>query len=336
MLDSLKFAMGAISRKGLLPALTHFRIQEGTVRSFNGTLALCAPIALDIDCVPKAEPLYRAIQNCEETVALQLTPSGKLSVRSGSFRAIIDCVTEETPHALPEGEEIKIDGELLLQALRAVEPFIGDDASRPWSNGVLLSGPSAFATNNITLVQYWLGAPFPRQVNVPELAVREILRIGEPPLSAQLSNHSITFHYGSGKWIRSQLLDTRWPELEPILGVETVQKPVPEGFFTALRKLKPFVDGIGCVYLDVGQLRTHLEESEGAAIELPGIETAGLFNIEMLLKLEGIVDTIDFNLFPKPCMFRGDRLRGAIIGLRMPVHGAGPSGSNQTSTSTTN
>ena len=54
MLKELKFVQGAVSSKDFIPALTHFRIENGTVRSFNGLLALCSPIALDIDCTPKA------------------------------------------------------------------------------------------------------------------------------------------------------------------------------------------------------------------------------------------------------------------------------------------
>ena len=67
MLDELKFVQGSVSRKGFIPELTHFNIKDGMVRGYNGTLALCTPIPFDIDCVPKAEPLIKAIQNCVET-----------------------------------------------------------------------------------------------------------------------------------------------------------------------------------------------------------------------------------------------------------------------------
>ena len=45
MLKALKFVQGAVSKKDLVPALTHFRIENGTVRSYNGMLALCTPIS---------------------------------------------------------------------------------------------------------------------------------------------------------------------------------------------------------------------------------------------------------------------------------------------------
>lgn len=316
MLSKLKFVMGAVSKKDFLPALTHFRIQDGTVRSYNGTLALCSPIPLDIDCTPKAEPLVKAIQHCDETVTLTLTPTGRLSVRSGPFKALIDCVTEETPHVVPEGDRFELDGAALLTALKTISPFIGDDASRPWSNGILLKGHSAFATNNITLVEYWVGKSFPICCNLPRQAVREMLRIGEPPMYAQATETSITFHYTDGRWVRSQLLGTDWPDLEKILSQPSDQKGVDFRLFDALVKLKPFVDKLGRVFMKDGVISTHEQLTEGASFEVPDLQVDGIYQIEMLGLLEGVAKTADFAAYPRPCLFTGERLRGAIVGMR--------------------
>lgn len=316
MLAELKFVMGAVSKKDLLPALTHFRIEGGTVRSFNGTLAICCPIPLDIDCVPKAETLVRAIQHCDETVVLSMTPAGRLSVKSGAFKALIDCVAEETPHVEPEGDRFEIDGEALLAALKTLAPFIGDDASRPWSNGVLLLGHSAYATNNITLVEYWVGSAFPICCNVPRAAIREMIRIGEPPLWAQATDNSITFHYSGDRWIRSQLFETSWPDLPKILSTQSNQTEINPVLFESLLKLKPFADKLGRVFIKAGVISTHGDNAEGASFEIPELNVEGIYQIEMLSLLKGVVKTIDFSTYPKPCMFTGDRLRGAIIGMR--------------------
>ncbi len=316
MLKELKFVMGAVSKKDFIPALTHFRIQDGTVRSYNGTLALSTPIPLDLNCAPKAEPLVKAIQNCDETVTLSMTPTGRLSVKSGAFRALIECVEEETPHVVPEGERIELDGDALLKALKVIAPFIGDDASRPWSNGVLLLGQSAFATNNICLIEYWVGAMFPICCNVPRSAIKEMLRIGEPPLWAQSTTNSITFHYSNERWIRSQLLENSWPDLVKVLSAPSQQTPIDGRVFDALVKLKPFADKLGRVFLKGGVLSTHENASDGASFEIADMQVEGIYQLEMMALLQDVVKTIDFTAYPKPCMFTGDRLRGAIIGMR--------------------
>jgi hypothetical protein len=318
MLRELKFVQGAVAKKDLLPAMTHFRIERGTVRSYNGTLAISCPIPLDIDCCPKADAMVRAIANCQESTTIAMTPSGRLSIRSGRFRALVETIQGETPHVFPAGEPFAFDGEAFVEACKVLEPFIGSDASRPWSNGVLLEGQSAYATNNTCLVQYWLGNAFPLRVNVPRAAIKEVLRVGEPPTHGQVDASSITFHYTDGRWIRSQLLAVEWPMdlIAGLLDQPSNPLPVPEGFFEGLEKIRGMVDGTSRVYLKDGALRTHADHDEGAAwdVDLPA---EGLYNLNMLSLLSGVVTHIDLTPYPGPALFFGDRLRGAIVGMRM-------------------
>jgi hypothetical protein len=318
MLRELKFVQGAVAKKDLLPAMTHFRIEGGRVRSYNGALALSCPIPLDLDCCPKADSMVRAIMNCNETTTITLTPAGKLSIRSGKFRAFVETIQGDTPHVEPAGEPMQFDGEQLLAAFKVLEPFIGTDASRPFTNGVLLDGQSAYATNNTCLAQYWLGTAFPRRINVPRAAIKEVLRINEAPTHGQVDANSITFHYTDGRWIRSQLLSTEWPMdlIGPLLDKPHNAVPLPEGFFEGLALIKGMVDGAGRVYLRNGALRTHTDENEGAAYELE-LPCDGLYNLQMMSLLEGVVQRIDLTLYPGPALFFGERLRGAIIGMRM-------------------
>jgi DNA polymerase III sliding clamp (beta) subunit (PCNA family) len=318
MLTELKFVQGSVARKDFLPALTHFRIENGTVRGYNGKIALCSPIPFDIACTPKAEPLVRAINNCGETVSLSLTPTGRLSVRSGSFRAHVDCVQGDTPHVLPTGTRVDLGeggGPALLAAVAAVQPFIGQDASRPWCNGVLLRGNSVFATNNITLAEYWVTYPIlPMTVNLPRECVKELLRIGEPPSHVQCDDHSVTFHYEGGRWLRTQLLSDQWPDLSRVLDKPSTPTPIDPRLFEGLAVIKPFVDKLGRVLFKGDTMQTHEQEGEGAAYTIEGNAVNGIFNVDMLQLLEGTAHTVDFT--QSPGLFFGENLRGAIIGMR--------------------
>lgn len=316
MLKELKFVQGAVARKDFIPALTHFRIEGGHVRSFNGTLALSSPISFDIDCTPKAQPFVKAIQNCNETVSLSMTATGRLRVQSGKFKAFIPCVEEETPHVKPEGDFFDIDGDALLAALKTVAPFIGNDASRPWSNGVLLKGQSAYATNNVVLVEYWTGSNFPFPINIPGLAVKEMLRIGEPPIAAQATDKSISFLYEDERWVRSALYETDWPDLTRILDVPANADTLDDEVFDALTVVKPFVDDMGRIYFTGHGITTSFGNDDGASYDIEGFTHEGVYQLEMLSLLKGRAQSIDFTLYPKPAIFYGERLRGAIIGMR--------------------
>lgn len=317
MLKQLKFVQGAVAKKDLLPAMTHFAIEGGHVRSYNGMLALSSPIPFDIDCKPKAGPLVQAIANCDETVTLSMTPAGKLRIQSGKFRAFVDCIDGDTPHVMPEGQHVDIDGEQLLTAFKSLAPFVGNDASRPWTNGILLRGQSAFATNNVCLVEYWIGSETPFTANIPMAAVKELIHINEAPTHAQLTDNSITFHFTDGRWVRSQLFSTEWPDLARVLNRPSNPIDLDQRIFEGLDVIKPFADKMGRVFFDGEAVKTHLEEGVGATFEVPGFAVTGVYQIEMLKLLKDVVQKVDFTLYPDPCMFFGGRIRGAIVGMRL-------------------
>jgi DNA polymerase III sliding clamp (beta) subunit (PCNA family) len=317
MLRELKFVQGAVAKKDLLPAMTHFRIEGGTVRAYNGVLALSSPLPFDIDCCPKAEPLVKAIASCHETVTLSMTPGGKLRIQSGKFRAFVPTLDGDTMHVEPAGEQIDFNGEAFLAACQILYPFIGNDASRPWTNGILLKDKSAFATNNVCLVEYWMGTDTPFVVNIPRAAIKEVLRVGEAPTHCQLEASSITFHYTDGRWIRSQLLETTWPDLTKILDKPHGAAPLPAELFEGLDVLRSSADGASRVYFKDGMLRTSLDDEEGADFRVDGLAFEGCYPMAMLGLLRDVVTHADFTLYPDPCLFFGDRLRGAIIGMRM-------------------
>jgi hypothetical protein len=318
MLRELRFVQGAVAKKDLVPSMKHFCIEKGTIRAYNGSLGLCSPIALDIDCKPKARELVQAIAHCSEEypMTLSLLPNGKLRILNGPYKTTIECIDEETPHVHPAGEFVHFTGTPIRQALMAVEPFIGNDASRLWANGVLLSDKSCFATNNVCLVEYWIGTQLPFTINLPHDAVDEIIRIQDEPTHAQLTENSITFHYADGRWIRSGLYEKEQVSIfKKILEADSNPKPIAENFFHALQSIKPFVNKQNEVYFRNGAIWTsHDDEGSAASYELLDFQHKGCYALPMLELLKGTMHSIDLSLYPAACMFFGDNLRGAIIG----------------------
>ena len=328
LLDALKFVQGSIAKKELQEGLTCFRIVDGTVRGFNGVISLCSPIQLQIDCTPKAEPMIKAIAACDEAVQMTMLANGKLSIKSGGFRASVETLQKPTAHVDPEGTEHDIDGEMFLSGLSRVLPFVSDDASRPWSCGVLVKQGSMFATNNASLVQYWFGAVFPVDCVVPRMAIKELLRIKKPPVRIQCTESSMTFHYADGCWLRTQLLDLKWPNIEKI--IEKTEKgadvyTLDTELFNCLEKIKPFAERDMRVYMENGVARTHYNEADGASAMFRESKTVGVYNIELLLQLKGMAtdwdasryNVLDDRGLATPIIFYGDNLRGVIVGFRL-------------------
>lgn len=317
MLSALKFVQGAVAKKDFVPVLQHFRLKDGKIFGYNGSLALCSPIGTPLEATPKALPFLKAVEVCQsEAVSLTLTTSKKLVIRSGKFKATIDCeAAGEFPDIFPEGEEILLPFDI-LPILKKLLPFIADDASRPWARGILFRGSSVFATNNIVVVEHWVGTPFPVEVNVPRSAIVELLRIGEPPVAIRTTEDSISFLYTDGRWLRTQVYSLEWPNLSKILDRDSTAVLIPDGFFKAVETLAPFVDEQGRLFLTEGHISTTETEENGTSVALDLNLAPCCFNVKHLQLLEGIVHKIDFSQYPSPCLFTGDNLRGAIAGVR--------------------
>ena len=315
MLEALNFVKGSVAKKDLLPELTHFCIENFTIKGFNGHISLCSPIDCNLTVAPKADAFIKAVETCKDTVALSMTDNNRLTVKSGKFKAFIECIESTFPHIQPEGQGVALTTPL-LEVFRLLAPFIAQDASRPWATGLLFHGQSAFATNNIIVIEKWLHDVFPITVNFPVAAIKEVLRLKENPVAMQQSDTSLTLHFEESRWLRTNLNSLEWPDVTQILNVQSNPAPVPDNFFEALESLAPFTDDLDRVFFVGDALATSIEKNEGAAVEVIGLPFQGCFQLKQLLSLKGVATQFDFQLYPKPCTFFGDDVRGAIVGIR--------------------
>lgn len=320
MISPLKFVSNAVARKDYVPALTCFRIKDKFVKAYNGGIGLCSPIDLDIIASPKASQLLKALGACEEgqPIALTVATNGKLLVSCGSFRTFVECQDPELfPDIQPEGQEVRLNGPI-LPAIRYLEPFIAEDASRPWACGLLLDGECAYATNNIVLVEYWMGAQFPIRVSLPSNCINELLRIGEEPERLQVTENRIVFHFSGGRWLSSQLLVAQWPDVHGLFDrcADDPQQQVNPLLWDAIEKAIPFADDIGRCYLLPGRISTNSDDNvTGTSITCAHSPGLGCYNGKHLFNLRTIIKTVAWNSYPKPVMFYGEVCRGIIAGI---------------------
>jgi hypothetical protein len=318
-LEALHFAQGGVSKKDFVPSLMFFNIKNGRILGFNGHIAMSSPIDVGLSCRPKAIQFIKAIKTCRDPqVSVWVTKGNRLAIRSGGFTGFVDCIEEDDyPDVKPEGEFIELHGNL-LDTLSILAPFIAADASRSWARGILFRGESAFATNNILLVERWLGSKFPIEINIPEDAVYELLRIREEPTKLQICENSATFHFSGERWLKTTLYATAWPDVGRILDKPCNPTPIPAGMPYALDDLTIFVDDLQRIYFQPNKMSTKpVITDTGAFFEVDGTPEKGCYNLSQLKLLMGVAQTCDWTLYPdSPCLFFGDRLRGAIIGMR--------------------
>lgn len=316
MLASLKFVQGAIRRNAIDPRLEHYSITPGNISGSNGHMTLSAPLELDLTAYPKASMFYRAIDACKESLSISLTPNGRLAVVSQGFRAFVPCVEDMAFITPPEGQMYDVPPGFVAD-IEELLPFISEDASRPWAMGLLVCNGQYMATNNIVVLQKWSGHSLP-PFNFPRFAVQELVRIKEDPVRVQATETAVTFHYADGRWLKTSLYPNAWPfeMMEKLLTRPNNARAVDDTLWDAVEGIKPFLDEkSSAVYLKEGELASSMAEDDGVVFDVPGLLGGPIFSIHQLNLLRGVCTAVDFGLYPAPCLFFGDRLRGAIIGM---------------------
>ncbi len=316
MLEALTFVQRGVAKREILPNSTHVRIQNGRVTAFNGTLALSAPLPVTFNAAPAARPFIKALNACDCRVSI-VQDGSRLVIRSGTFKAVVQCVdVKDVPTVLPEGQRVPASG--LLEAFSVLKPFVCADENRPELCGILLSGQSAFATNNPVLVEHWLGTPFPFVVNVPVEAVDEVLRADVEPESVQVSGGSITFHYADERWIRAQVNTQEWPDVFRVLSAAWEGRTladVTDPLRSACYKLAEFcAQEAGITYFRGTDVATS-RENPAALVDVPA-PTVGAFRTKYLSDVLKVATGIDFGAYPQPVPFVGRNLRGVLCGVR--------------------
>lgn len=316
MRDALKFCSWALAKKNFVESLTHYRIANGRVQTFNGSITLSSPIDLTIECQPLGATFLKTVESCKEAMHMTMTPGGKLSIKSGKIRALIPCTEALFPEIGPEGREIALEPGLIA-CLGKLEPMIAEDASRPWARGILISGDKAFATNNVVIAEAELSQKIPGTMNIPHAAINELMRIKKDPSHMMLSDHSATFFYEDDRWLRTALLETEWPDIGRILNKKAEPPFVfDDDFWEALESLKIHVDEFRRLFIKPNFLTTSLDHNEASFAKIEGLPEGGCYDLQMLRMLKGVAFAIDFSPYPAPALWLGDGMRGAIIGRR--------------------
>jgi len=328
--NATSYVGGAVSNKNILPVLTHFGIREGRLHAYNGRVYITAPAA-ELDHLPSitvsAVPFTAAVRAAEATgQALKFDLKEKrLVLKAGKFRATIPVgQTEEFPFmgARPKMTKVK-PGDGFLNQMRVLRPFIGEDASRPWSAAVRIVGGAMYATNNVSLVR----APAPEKwpvmdAAIPVFAVDELLRIGKEPLAVAQDATAMTFLLSEDVLLRSQLLEGEWPDVATML-TSLHQKAkytaIPIDLLERVRRVVPVSENtdLPAVCFAGGKIYTQKGASgQGAEEEgLPGVEGA-IFHADQLTKTLQVATGADWQKFPRVPWKGDDGLQGVVLGLK--------------------
>lgn len=320
MIDLLKTVLGAVATKDIVPVLTHFCFykslfdSKGRIQGGNGILCIDAPFEHDIiECAVSATKFIKSIESCHEHPEFGVTPTGRLSIKHGRFKAYLGILPHsDYPVASQEGTIVKLRPNF-VEALTSLKPFISEDASRPWSMSVLFSGGYIYATNNVIIVRTPYELDYEYDIAIPADAVNRAIDIAEMPSSCYMAESSFTLEYKQ-MWMRCQLLSGRWPAVSSFFDGFKVDVPVPADLADAVEKVRTFADEKFPV-IKIGEEITTDSGNNGASVDGFDLPTAS-FHGDQIVRVLSVATHIDFSTYPKPCLFKGKNIEGLIVGIQ--------------------
>lgn len=310
LLNAVNFLSSILKDEGS-PFETHILLKNKTVTAFNGTIAAGALIDEELFCAPHNKTFLSALQKCKDGYSLTQIDQGKLSIKSGKFKAIVPCIDPNVlPYPVPDVSVAPID-DRFKAALTIIEK-VKSDGEQIYDVSFLMNGGSVIATDGKIIFECWHGLDLPPALPLPKAFISTIIDHPRKLLGFGFSRSSCTFYFDDNSWVRSQLYAKEWPSISHILNKPNNAVSVPTDFFTGLESIAPFSDGP--IYFNNGLLRTHKEEGKGASYEISELKEGPIFSLKYLKMIENIATKIDFYVEGKMLAFYGDNVRGMIMG----------------------
>lgn len=328
--ESLAIVRGAVSTKDLVPVLKHLAFNAGEIHGFNGHVHICTHdenlAALPPFTVP-ADRALKALDACALEPAELYVEENVLHVRAGRFSARVPTgsIDEFPLHQPTRAGELPC--EELLDVFQALREFVSNDASRPWSQGVLLRDGRAYATNNVVLAAVDLPESLLHlpSVIVPLFSVDEVLRIGMTTTSLVYDESTLTFFLGDGRtWVRSSLIKEGWPDAQSILEAAHADANLEEfqpEFCASVERLHALVksDLKPVMFFRTQEQRIEVATSmaETALASVDGFALPeGAYGSHALALVCARSTHADWGRWPRVPWMHADGLRGVLVGVR--------------------
>jgi hypothetical protein len=323
--EAISKVKDAVATKDVIPYMTHYWVSGGLIHATNGRIMAAAPFPDHRTYLVPAEAFRKSLDRMPgDDIKIDMEQDNVLKISCGRYKANIKMLINDfvqIPH--PSGAHIPVP-EGFIEKLRAIRPFISDNATKEFALCILLEGDHMIATNNIAVAAAFdVGLP-PMYSMLPVWAVDFVLARDNEPMQIAYDEASFSFLWEDGSWVRTQLMSIKFPEIAKTLIFDA---PQPEWEIPS-----DWRD----VYKDVSSLTTSTLDSDQAEIrfyanKIIGRHSNGDFTADMVTPvppespfsmwnpvfLTPVIESsthFETRFWPKPCPFAGPLLSGVIMG----------------------
>lgn len=315
LLEAISFVGSILKDKGAAYE-THISMKDNWAVGFNGILSAGHKIEEQIEAYPQNTLFSNALSKCGEGLSITLLETNRLSIKSGSFKALVPCVEGDLMHVIEPDKPIAVIDDRFKKALETVGVLAAENAQSVVTASILMNGFSLIATDRKFIMEAWHGIDLPPGLTLPKAFVGPLTKAKKPLAQFGFSEGSATFYFEDGSWLKTQTYADVYPDLNGLLNKQSNMWNVPDKFFEAVKAIEPFSDD-GNIYFDTGFLRSHASDTVGASFEISGTPKGVIYPAKYLNMLNGLAEKIDF-VTPHNSgyclMFQGASSRGLIAG----------------------
>jgi len=305
--DALAFISVAGTKK-VRPTDTHCMLRENWALMTDGQLYAGYPIEENINCCPQFEQLKAAVKKCGKTLSVTVLDSGRLSMKGDKLRALIPCFSFEDMPDIDPDPMIAPASDELKKAFEVCGVLADENGASVLEASLMLENCVCTSTDRKAMLQYWHGVGLPPvPLIVPKIFTAAVAKQKEELVGIGYSpDHSITFHFKNGAWIKTLLYADKWPveNVYNILNRQANPSAVPEDFIKGVEAISDFSE-LGDIFLVEDGIQSHKSAEQGAQYEVKGIIAGKHIRAKNILQLKDVIQTWDYQSYDNQVMFFG-------------------------------
>jgi len=145
LLNAISFVGSVIKDKGAAFE-THVCLRNQWASGTNGVLSAGHKIDEQLEAYPQNALFKAALEKCSEMLSITLLETNKLSVKSGSFKALVPCVDGDLMHLIEPDPPIAVIDDRFKKALETVGVLAAENAQSVVTASILMNGFSLIAS----------------------------------------------------------------------------------------------------------------------------------------------------------------------------------------------
>lgn len=305
-------------------AMTYYRVANDTISATDGRITACHPWTFGkAEFLVPGNEFEKILQRMNTTPNIEITKDNQLKIRAGRMSGTIQTLPlmdwNHTGIDDVDWKEIPFN---LMTLLKALYPFLSDNAAQAWSQCIALDSGWAYATNNMAIAGAACESIGDIKALLPAWTLDFIIKRMDGITHWGWQDNFVAFRWASGAWMRSQLIVGQFPERASSMVrdsiKETPTQTINDEMRAAFKNIAELSEDTLMVYAN--RIESKFGKAvveEGIECEVPNGQECSIWGAKVLIPALNAAESWSPSLWPKPVPFKGKLISGYVVGRKI-------------------